>query len=420
MSAPRRSVEPHLPDWLVRLGWWLPTPVDADFNSRRAYAIARWAPVGLAIHALYVPLFAWWGVWPLSAYNVVSTGVFAAAVLLARRGHLQQALSLAAVEMFIHAALVVVLIGWGFGGQYYLLAIMVFVFAFPYSRRFQVTVLVATIALFAAGYYYTQQVLPPFEVPGAALATLNIANIATVFCIISVAVAYLIAVTQRAEAALATEHARSERLLTNVMPVPIAQRLKAREELIADGVDAASVLFADIVGFTSLSARLSPDEVVRLLDGVFTRLDTLVDQFGLEKIKTIGDAYMVASGIPVPRKDHAQVLARFALAARDELAEHNLTADVPVELRMGINSGPVVAGVIGRRRFLYDLWGDTVNTASRMESHGLPGRIQITDATQGHLYGSFVCTERGVIDVKGKGPTHTWFLEAERASVLVV
>jgi class 3 adenylate cyclase len=376
--------------------------------------------VGLVVHALYVPLFAWWGVWPLSAFNVASTGVFAAAMLLARRGHLQRGLSLSAVEIFVHAMLVVVLIGWGFGGQYYLLLIMVFVFAFPYARGFQLAVLAATIALFAAGYYYTQRTVPPFEVPSAPLAVLNVVNIATVFCTIGVAVAYLITVTQRAEAALASEHARSERLLTNVMPVPIAERLKAREELIADGVDGASVLFADIVGFTSLSARLSPDEVVRLLDGVFTRLDALVDQFGLEKIKTIGDAYMVASGIPTPRDDHATALARFALAARDELAAHNLGSDTPLELRIGISSGPVVAGVIGRRRFLYDLWGDTVNTASRMESHSLPGRIQITEATRAQLDGQFVCTNCGVIDVKGKGPIPTWFLEAEGAPALVV
>lgn len=420
MSARRTSREPARLDWLVRIGSWLPTPADADFDARRAHAIARWAPIGLVVHALYIPLFAWWGVWPLSAFNVASTGVFAAAMLLARRGHLQRGLSLSAVEVFVHAMLVVALIGWGFGGQYYLLLIMVFVFAFPYTRRFQVAVLAATMAVFAAGFYYTQQTVPPFEVPSAPLAVLNVVNIATVFCTIGVAVAYLITVTQRAEAALASEHARSERLLTNVMPGPIAERLKAREELIADGVDNASVLFADIVGFTSLSARLSPDEVVRLLDGVFTRLDALVDQFGLEKIKTIGDAYMVAAGIPTPRDDHATVLARFALAARDELAAHNLSSDTPIELRIGISSGPVVAGVIGRRRFLYDLWGDTVNTASRMESHGLPGRIQITDATHAQLDGQFVCTGRGVIDVKGKGPTPTWFLESEGASVLVV
>jgi class 3 adenylate cyclase len=183
--------------------------------------------------------------------------------------------------------------------------------------------------------------------------------------------------------------------------------------MIADGVDSASVMFADIVGFTVLSAQRAPEQVVAMLNGVFTRLDALVDAFGLEKIKTIGDAYMVASGIPTPRKDHAQVLARFALAARDELAEHNLTTDTPVQLRIGINSGPVVAGVIGRRRFLYDLWGDTVNTASRMESHGIPGQIQITETTRALLDGEFACTERGVIDVKGKGPTRTWLLDSE-------
>ena len=204
----------------------------------------------------------------------------------------------------------------------------------------------------------------------------------------------------------------SDDLLHNILPEQIASRLKADSTMIADGVDSASVLFADIVGFTSLSARRPPDQVVQMLDAVFTRLDALVDTFGLEKIKTIGDAYMVAAGIPTPHEDHARVLARFALAARDELAQHNLTADVPVELRIGINSGPVVAGVIGRRRFLYDLWGDTVNTASRMESHGIPGQIQITETTRALLDGEFTCTERGVIDIKGKGPTRTWLLEA--------
>jgi class 3 adenylate cyclase len=215
-------------------------------------------------------------------------------------------------------------------------------------------------------------------------------------------------------AELAAAHARSERLLTNVLPVPIADRLKNSDEIIADRFEAASVLFADVVGFTGLSATMSPSQVVRLLDQLFTRLDVLVDQFGLEKIKTIGDAYMVAAGIPTPRDDHAVVLARFALAARDELRAHNLDATASIQLRIGINSGPVVAGVIGRRRFLYDLWGDSVNTASRMESHGLPGQIQITDATRTLLGDGFVCTERGVITVKGKGPMHTWLLEGER------
>ena len=208
----------------------------------------------------------------------------------------------------------------------------------------------------------------------------------------------------------------SDDLLHNILPAEIAARLKADSAMIADDVDSASVLFADIVGFTALSARSGPEQVVRMLDAVFTRLDALVDAFGLEKIKTIGDAYMVAAGIPTRRSDHAQAMARFALAARDELAEHNLTADMPVQLRIGINAGPVVAGVIGRRRFLYDLWSDTVNTASRMESHGLPGQIQISAEFRGLLGEEFICADRGLIDIKGKGPTRCWLLEGERAT----
>lgn len=243
----------------------------------------------------------------------------------------------------------------------------------------------------------------------------NVLNIAVPFALVAAGIAVPLAVAQRAEAALAREHERSERLLTNVLPVPIAARLKDQQAVIADGVAGASVLFADIVGFTSLSAQLPPARVVAMLDDVFSRLDALVDAFGLEKIKTIGDAYMVAAGVPTPRPDHAPALARFALAAREAMAEYNRTSEARLALRIGINSGPMVAGVIGRRRFLYDLWGDAVNTASRMESHGLPGQIQISDATRDLLGEEFVCTERGIIDVKGKGPTHTWFLERERS-----
>ena len=371
----------------------------------------------LVIHALYVPLFLWWGVWPLAIYNAFSPLFWGALIVMVRRGRTGPATVLGVMEVALHALLAMALIGWGFGGQYYLLLDAVIIFAYPFARRLQIGMLVVTAALFAGGYYYTLESVPPFDVPSVPLAVLNVLNIAAAFGLIAGGVALPIAVAGRAEDALEAEHARSERLLTNVLPVPIAARLKDHEEVIADGVDGASVLFADIVDFTVLSAQRTPDEVVAMLNGVFTRLDALVDEYGLEKIKTIGDAYMVASGIPTPREDHAQVLARFALAARDELAEHNLTADVPVELRIGINSGPVVAGVIGRRRFLYDLWGDTVNTASRMESHGIPGQIQITEATRAMLDGEFTCTERGVIDVKGKGPTRTWLLEGEVVAV---
>ncbi len=148
-----------------------------------------------------------------------------------------------------------------------------------------------------------------------------------------------------------------------------------------------------------------------MLDDIFSNFDDLVDQYGLEKIKTIGDEYMVASGIPIPRDDHAEALAHFALAMRDSLAAYREKNGVDLQMRIGLNSGPVVAGVIGKRRFLYDLWGDSVNTASRMESHGIPGEIQVTQATRDLLVGTFSFVDRGVIDIKGKGPMQTYLLQ---------
>jgi class 3 adenylate cyclase len=205
------------------------------------------------------------------------------------------------------------------------------------------------------------------------------------------------------------EHERSERLLLNVLPPPVATRLKREEGVIADRFPAATVLFADIVGFTPLSAGLSPEQVVDLLDEVFSTFDRLADERGLEKIKTIGDAYMVAGGIPVPREDHCEAVADMALAMVAACGSGPVSG-ARIRLRVGMDTGPVVAGVIGRRKFIYDLWGDTVNTASRMESHGLPGTIQVTEAVFSRLRGRFRLEPRGTVDVKGKGPMSTWLL----------
>jgi guanylate cyclase len=215
--------------------------------------------------------------------------------------------------------------------------------------------------------------------------------------------------------ALRAEQARSEALLTNVLPVSIAERLKAATGSIADHVECASILFADVVGFTPLAQRLSPAEVVGTLDRLFSHFDTLVERHGLEKIKTIGDAYMAAAGVPDPCADHASRAALLALDMRAAVATSGAIADQgPLQLRIGINSGPVTAGVIGTKRFLYDLWGDAVNTASRMESNGTPGEIQITRATYELLKDEFVCRRRGTIPVKGKGEMETWYLVGPR------
>ena len=224
---------------------------------------------------------------------------------------------------------------------------------------------------------------------------------------------------QREDALIALRGAQeqADNLLLNILPGSIAQRLKASPQTIADQFSAASVLFADVVDFTPRSHDLQPAEVVGLLDRLFSHFDTLAEKYGLEKIKTIGDCYMVASGVPLPRPDHAQVLALLALDMVDATRSGEAVGDLGLQMRIGINSGPVVAGVIGRKRFLYDLWGDAVNTASRMESQGTPNRIQITRATYELIKDEFVCEPRGLVSVKGKGEMETWYLVGSRGAV---
>jgi guanylate cyclase len=214
--------------------------------------------------------------------------------------------------------------------------------------------------------------------------------------------------------ALRAEQEKSEALLLNILPRPIAERLKAAQT-IADHFTATSILFADLVDFTPLAQRLPPAQMVHILDQLFSHFDVLVERHGLEKIKTIGDCYMAAAGVPNPHPDHARRAALLALDMRDVLATSAVGGQSGVELRIGINSGPVVAGVIGTKRFLYDLWGDAVNTASRMESHGTAGEIQITRATYELLKDEFVCKPRGTILVKGKGLMETWYLVGSRS-----
>ena len=216
------------------------------------------------------------------------------------------------------------------------------------------------------------------------------------------------------------EQKMSERLLHNVLPDSIAQRLKGRSavtansftELIADSFAEVTVLFADIVGFTEFSEGVSAEVLVEVLNDVFTRFDHIAVTRGLEKIKTIGDAYMAAAGLPIPAADHAARAAHMALDMIEAVDRFNVQSLYKLQVRIGMSTGKAVAGVIGKRKFLYDLWGDVVNTASRMESHGVAGRIQMTDSTRQGLSEPFVLEKRGAIDVKGKGEMHTWFLNS--------
>jgi adenylate cyclase len=208
-----------------------------------------------------------------------------------------------------------------------------------------------------------------------------------------------------------TEKERSERLLLNILPLPIAERLKSGESTIADGFSEVTVLFSDLVGFTEMSATISAEELVERLNEVFRAFDALSTDLGVEKIKTIGDAYMVVGGLPLPQEDHAERIAEMGLGMLRAIDAYNSTAEVPLGIRIGINTGPVVAGVIGSTKFAYDLWGDAVNTASRMESTGVPGRIQVSDSSHALLEGTFEFEHRGLVEVKGKGRLNTYLLK---------
>ncbi|WVT75384.1 adenylate/guanylate cyclase domain-containing protein [Sinorhizobium chiapasense] len=202
----------------------------------------------------------------------------------------------------------------------------------------------------------------------------------------------------------------NEELLLNVLPAPIANRLRGGEERIADGFAEVTVAFADLVGFTELSSNMPPQDVVKLLNGLFTRFDAAAQELGIEKIKTVGDAYMAVCGLPEPCPDHAERMVRMAIRMIHISREHALEHNTSLKLRVGINSGPVVAGVIGKSKYIYDLWGDTVNLASRMESAGVPDSVQVTRTVYDQLQGQFVFESRGAIDVKGKGKVETWLL----------
>lgn len=234
------------------------------------------------------------------------------------------------------------------------------------------------------------------------------------FCAICNLSVFLYERLQRAEfharRELEAEQRKSERLLLNILPEVVAQKLKQEHRTIADSFAEATVLFADIVGFTHLSAQIPPHTTVSLLNTIFSTFDLLADKHGLEKIKTIGDAYMVVGGLPLERPDHMEAIADMALDMLTAIAQFNQSEGQSFSIRVGINTGPVVAGVIGVKKFIYDLWGDTVNVASRMESQGIGDRIQVTEAVYTHLQGKYRFEPRGAISVKGKGEMHTYFL----------
>lgn len=280
-----------------------------------------------------------------------------------------------------------------------------------YGRRQSIPWFLGFAVLVVLGLALEPLVRTENNLSDSAILTFFVMNIVGVSLIAFVVLHYFVAKRDEAYGLLFEEQDRSERLLLNMLPEVIAAELKRDPRTIADKFDSVSILFADIVGFTPMSHEMGPEEMVALLNRLFSHFDNHVERLGIEKIRTQGDSYMAAAGIPTPRPDHAAVLADLAIEIRDFMMDLPSTGGHRLEFRIGINSGPAVAGVIGSSKYQYDVWGDAVNVASRMESHGEPGRIQISEATWELVRDDFECIPRGKIDVKGRGPMNTWFLD---------
>lgn len=352
----------------------------------------------------------------LVGLNVLQIAMGALALVLCQRGRVNPAAHILTISLI---AYITIGIGdtEGFGnervnyGHNWLLVIAMGMLMALYDARRSVTLAylgICTLIYAAIGLKWFE-LAPREPIPQDLLAIYPEVTMLPIFIAVILITRVFITDIRRAEQLLALANNKLESLIENMLPQPIAERLRREGRSFADGIEECSVLFADIVDFTPLSARMPPQQLVDLLNRLFGRFDDLAESFGVEKIKTIGDAYMAAAGLPNRRSDHAEVLARFALAMRDSIGEFP-----GLSLRIGINSGPVVAGVIGKKRYIYDMWGDAVNMAERMESHGMPDSIQVTRSTHDLIADRFELIALGKLDVKGRGGVEAFHLVRER------
>ncbi len=384
----------------------------ADSTARRVRVLNLNSFMALLVCASYmiIGFLAEAGISRTQLITIVTGLIYATLPLLHRFGELVAPLT------FICAAYVAIFaicwsVGTGSGLQFYFLVTSCLVLLLLGIEHI---VLAGTLAAIAAGLVIALEFLVPRDTgvqPPWANSLGFVITVISSCVMVVVTMWYALRDTARAEAAMEVEYERSEALLANMLPASIAARLKdPAREVIADKYDEASVLFADIAGFTEKASEAPPDKLIRFLDRLYSDFDALVDKHGLEKIKVSGDSYMVVSGVPWPRHDHLEALADLALDMAAVAAGLMGRQGRPVPLRIGLASGPVVAGVVGSRRFFYDVWGDAVNVASRMESTDTEGHIQVPEMVYQRLKSDFVLEERGDVEVKGKGVMRTWYL----------
>ena len=392
--------------WDIRYG----TEGYPDKIARRLRTINIGTRIAAAFHAslAVLSLAYFMQFWRLAIAHTAAVLLFGGVPLLHRLGaHAGAAFTL--VLFYLEIIGYTCLIGTGAGVQLHSLLGVALTVLYLGPEHIAVT---TAFSILSAVLIIVLQLIVPNDtglLPWSLMVTALVANVA-------VSCGSLLWITSYALGGAEREHERSERLLANILPRPIADRLKNQSDVvIADRHDEASVLFADMEGFTAQASDTAPDDLVKFLNRVFSDFDRLVERHGLEKIKTTGDAYMVVSGVPGARPDHAQALAILALEMREAAREWRDPRGRNVPIRIGISSGPVVAGVVGTRKFFYDVWGDAVNVAARMETTGSAGKIQVSRDTYERLQDQFVLEPRGEIDVKGKGRMPTWFLLARKA-----
>ena len=405
----------------------MPNPVAALVNvgvggktsasdRRRIQTINVVALLAIGLNAVFSTYFFLFidssGSWPLRGANVLLVCGYGASIALNAASKTDAAMWLVNGTGLLNIVVSSLVLGLGLGSLAFFVVVPLTA-ALTSREDDRVVPLVFTIGALA-GLVVAVWLEPPVPdtIAGTAWQSAVLAgNVASVVVFATVVALYYRRRVDKAQADLAAEHDRSEALLLNILPRATADRLKTGERVIADSAQDVAVLFADLVGSTPITQALSPDELVVLLDGVFSSFDDLADKHNLEKIKTVGDAYIAVGGLPTPRRGHLQAAADMALAMRDDIHLHAVPGGGRLELRIGLHAGPVIAGVIGKKKFSYDLWGDTVNIASRMESSGVPGEIQVTQTVNDRLADEFEFESRGTVEIKGKGPMETYLLK---------
>jgi len=407
--------------WTRFVDWLFAVPHHVPDGMVRYYLYWKFLYFfGGIAHVSALCLFLLAGVEFMFLFNIFSVATFAAAFVLLQNGYYRTAFWGINVELILHGLAATVCVGPLYSFQSFAILVVILSFIQPFYRT-RVSVLLAGAAILSATLVmlYAARNPPVYAVP-AYLADLFVAVPMLTFPLFVLAMVLpFVNASARAEEELAAAYDESESLLLNILPEPIARRLKSTHGMIADDYDRVAILFADIVGFTQMSHRLQPAEVVTLLNAVFEAIDGLVERYGAEKIKTIGDAYMVVTGLPEPTADPDAAIASLALDIQATVSQFKEPGTgAPVQVRIGLNSGKVVAGVIGHRKFAYDLWGDAVNVAARMEAASEEGRIQVTDEFATGLADRFTFERRGEIEVKGKGRIATSFLTGRKSETV--